>query len=96
MAVDVLNCERLEVGEHGVMRCDNRVTAPTFKEGLRSIRALGIVELRAGAHVEATSGREHYHGARCFLQRPLHDARERTGRGNRHHGAFEGAEFARD
>lgn len=50
---DVLNCERLEIGEHGVMRADIEVkTAEVFGKVHGSIRALGVVELRSGAHVE--------------------------------------------
>jgi cytoskeletal protein CcmA (bactofilin family) len=50
---DVLNCERLEIGEHGVMRSDIEVkTADVHGKVYGSIRALGVVELRAGAHVE--------------------------------------------
>lgn len=50
---DVLNCDRLEVGEHGVMRSDIEVkSADVQGKVYGSIRALGIVELRAGAHVE--------------------------------------------
>jgi cytoskeletal protein CcmA (bactofilin family) len=50
---DVLNCERLEIGEHGMMRADIEV-----KEALicgrvsGNIRALGTVEMKAGARVE--------------------------------------------
>lgn len=50
---DVLNCERLEIGEHGIMRSDIEVkTAEVYGRVHGSIRALGLVELRAGAHVE--------------------------------------------
>ena len=50
---DILNCERLEIGEHGVMRSDIEVkSADVQGKVYGSIRALGIVELRAGAHVE--------------------------------------------
>jgi cytoskeletal protein CcmA (bactofilin family) len=50
---DILNCERLEIGEHGVMRADIEVkSAEIFGKVHGSIRALGVVELRAGAHVE--------------------------------------------
>ena len=50
---DVLNCERLEIGEHGIMRADIEV-----KEALISgrvygnIRSLGVLEMKAGARVE--------------------------------------------
>jgi len=50
---DVLNCDRLEIGEHGVMRCDIEVkSAEVLGKIFGSIRALGAVELKAGAHVE--------------------------------------------
>jgi len=50
---DVLNCERLEIGEHGVMRADIEVkTAEVLGKVYGSIRALGVVELKSGAHVE--------------------------------------------
>lgn len=50
---DILNCERLEVGEHGMMRADVEV-----KEALicgrvsGNIRALGVLEMRTGSRVE--------------------------------------------
>ena len=50
---DVLNCERLEVGEHGVMRSDIEVkSAEIWGKVYGSVRALGVVELKAGSHVE--------------------------------------------
>ena len=50
---DVLNCDRLEIGEHGVMRCDIEVkSAEVLGKVYGSIRALGTVELKAGSHVE--------------------------------------------
>lgn len=50
---DVLNCERLEIGEHGVMHADIEVkSAEVFGKVCGSIRALGVVELRTGCHVE--------------------------------------------
>src|SRR5262245_420591 len=50
---DVLNCDRLEVGEHGIMRSDIEVkSADVYGKVYGSIRALGVVELRSGAHVE--------------------------------------------
>ena len=50
---DILNCERIEVGEHGIMRADIEV-----KEALimgcvyGNIRALGNIEMKAGAKVQ--------------------------------------------
>ena len=50
---DVLNCDRREIGEHGIIRADIEVkTAEVLGKVYGSIRALGVVELRAGAHVE--------------------------------------------
>lgn len=50
---DILNCERLEIGEHGVMRADIEVKSADVQGKIYgSIRALGVVELRAGSHVE--------------------------------------------
>jgi cytoskeletal protein CcmA (bactofilin family) len=50
---DILNCERLEIGEHGVMRADIEVKSAEIHGKIHgSIRALGVIELRAGAHVE--------------------------------------------
>lgn len=50
---DVLNCDRLEIGEHGVMRCDIEVkSAEVLGKVYGSIRALGLVELKSGSHVE--------------------------------------------
>lgn len=50
---DILNCERLEIGEHGVMRADIEVKEATVSGRVYgNIRALGILELKAGAHVE--------------------------------------------
>src|SRR5437660_10930401 len=50
---DILNCERLEIGEHGVMRADIEVKEALI-EGrvIGNIRALGTIELKAGARVE--------------------------------------------
>jgi cytoskeletal protein CcmA (bactofilin family) len=50
---DILNCERLEVGEHGVMRSDVEVkTALIEGRVFGNIRALGLIEMKAGAHIE--------------------------------------------
>lgn len=50
---DILNCERLEVGEHGFMRADIEVKeAVIHGRVLGNIRALGTVEMKAGARVE--------------------------------------------
>ena len=50
---DILNCERLEIGEHGIMRSDVEVkSAEVLGKIYGSIRALGVVELKTGCHVE--------------------------------------------
>lgn len=50
---DVLSCERLEIGEHGVMRSDIEIKEAMIKgRVIGSIRALGVVELKTGAHMD--------------------------------------------
>lgn len=50
---DILNCERLEVGEHGVMRADIEVKEALIEGRVHgNVRALGVIEMKAGAHVE--------------------------------------------
>ena len=50
---DVLSCERLEIGEHGIMRADVEVRdALVLGRVVGNMRALGIIEMKAGAHVE--------------------------------------------
>lgn len=50
---DILNCERLEIGEHGVMRSDVEVReALVLGRVFGNMRALGTIEMRTGAHVE--------------------------------------------
>lgn len=50
---DILNCERLEVGEHGVMRADIEVKEAVVEGRVYgNIRALGTIELKTGARVE--------------------------------------------
>ena len=50
---DILNCERLEVGEHGVMRADIEVKEALIEGRVYgNMRALGTIELKAGARVE--------------------------------------------
>jgi len=50
---DVLNCERLEIGEHGVMRADIEVKEAVIEGRVYGhVRALGILEMKAGARVE--------------------------------------------
>lgn len=50
---DILNCERLEIGEHGIMRSDVEVQeALVLGRVVGNIRALGRLEMKAGARVE--------------------------------------------
>jgi len=50
---DILNCERLEIGEHGVMRADIEVKEAVIEGRVfGNIRALGTIELRSGSRVE--------------------------------------------
>jgi cytoskeletal protein CcmA (bactofilin family) len=50
---DILNCERLEIGEHGVMRADIEVRdALVLGRVHGNIRALGVLEMKTGARVE--------------------------------------------
>ena len=50
---DILNCERLEVGEHGFMRADVEVKEALVQGRVDgNIRALGTIEMKAGARVE--------------------------------------------
>lgn len=50
---DILHCERLEIGEHGVMRSDIEVKEAMVQGRVYgNIRALGTLEMKAGARVE--------------------------------------------
>jgi cytoskeletal protein CcmA (bactofilin family) len=50
---DILNCERLEIGEHGLMRADVEVKEAMIRgRVLGNIRALGVVDMKAGSRVE--------------------------------------------
>ena len=50
---DILNCERVEIGEHGVMRADIEVKeALVLGRVYGNIRALGSIEMKSGARVE--------------------------------------------
>ena len=50
---DILNCERLEIGEHGIMRADVEVKdALICGRVYGNIRALGSIEMKAGARIE--------------------------------------------
>ena len=50
---DILNCGRLEIGEHGVMKADVEVKeALIIGRVLGNIRALGVLEMKSGSRVE--------------------------------------------
>ena len=50
---DILNCERLEIGEHGVMRADIEVREALVQGRVHgNIRALGTLDMKSGARVE--------------------------------------------
>ena len=50
---DILHCERLEIGEHGVMRSDIEVKeAVIFGRVHGNMRALGSIEMKSGARIE--------------------------------------------
>jgi cytoskeletal protein CcmA (bactofilin family) len=50
---DILNCERIEVGEHGILRADVEVKEALIIGRVHgNIRALGAIEMKAGARVE--------------------------------------------
>ena len=50
---DILRCDRLEIGEHGIMRSDVEVKEALIQgRVIGNIRALGVLEMKSGAHVE--------------------------------------------
>jgi cytoskeletal protein CcmA (bactofilin family) len=50
---DILNCDRLEIGEHGMMRADIEVKEAVVRgRVIGNIRALGVLDLKAGARIE--------------------------------------------
>jgi cytoskeletal protein CcmA (bactofilin family) len=50
---DILNCERIEVGEHGILRADVEVReALLMGRVYGNIRALGSIEMRSTARIE--------------------------------------------
>ena len=50
---DILNCDRLEIGEHGVMRADIEVKDALILGKVQgNIRASGTIEMKSGAHIE--------------------------------------------
>jgi cytoskeletal protein CcmA (bactofilin family) len=50
---DILNCDRLEIGEHGIMRSDVEVRDALIRGRVHgNVRALGTIEMKAGARIE--------------------------------------------
>ncbi len=50
---DILNCERLEIGEHGLMHADIEVKEAMIRGRVTgNVRALGTVEMKSGARME--------------------------------------------
>ena len=50
---DILNCDRLEIGEHGLMRADIEVKEAVIQgRVMGNVRALGQLEMRSGARIE--------------------------------------------
>jgi cytoskeletal protein CcmA (bactofilin family) len=50
---DILDCDRLEIGEHGLMRADVEVKEAVIRGRVHgNIRALGSLEMKQGSHVE--------------------------------------------
>jgi cytoskeletal protein CcmA (bactofilin family) len=50
---DILNCERLEIGEHGMMRADVELKDALIEGRVHgNIRALGVVEMKTGSRIE--------------------------------------------
>src|SRR5437867_5725305 len=50
---DILNCDRLEIGEHGLMRSDIEVKEAMIRgRVIGNVRALGALEMKNGARVE--------------------------------------------
>lgn len=50
---DILSCERLEIGEHGIMRSDVEVKSAVIHGRVHgNIRALGTIEMKTGARIE--------------------------------------------
>jgi cytoskeletal protein CcmA (bactofilin family) len=50
---DILDCDRLEIGEHGLMRADVEVKEASIRGRVYgNVRALGMLEMKQGSHVE--------------------------------------------
>jgi len=50
---DILNCDRLEIGEHGTMRADIEVKDAVIRgKVVGNLKVLGVIELKTGAHLE--------------------------------------------
>lgn len=84
---DILNCERLEIGEHGIMRADVEVKeALVLGRVYGNIRARGAIEMKSGARVEgdlagmtiAMEPGVHFTG-RCTMLESGNEAIELTG-----------------
>ncbi len=49
---DILNCDRLDIGEHGIMRADIEVHEAIIRGRVHgNVRALGTIEMKTGAKV---------------------------------------------
>jgi cytoskeletal protein CcmA (bactofilin family) len=84
---DILNCERIEIGEHGIMRADIEVKeALVMGRVYGNIRARASIEMKAGARVEgdlagmtiAMEQGVHFTG-RCMMLESGNEAIELTG-----------------
>ena len=84
---DILNCERIEIGEHGIMRADVEVKEALVQGRVYgNIRARGAIEMKSGARVEGdlagmTISMEqgvHFTG-RCTMLESGNEAVELTG-----------------
>src|SRR5262245_5214792 len=81
---DILHCERLEVGEHGVMRSDVEVKEAVVEGRVYgNIRALGTLEMKAGARVEGDIAARNltiepgvFYSGRCTMLEQGADAEE--------------------
>jgi cytoskeletal protein CcmA (bactofilin family) len=50
---DILDCDRLEIGEHGLMRADVEVKEAVIQGRVYgNVRALGTLEMKRGSHIE--------------------------------------------
>lgn len=94
---DILNCERLEIGEHGMMRSDVEVRDAVVRgRVIGNIRALGTIELKAGARVEGDVAAMSvameqgvYFTGRCTMLEAGSEAVEMVGERSREPGRFQ-------